>query len=125
MKKILFTLVCLLILASPVFGQRPSEFVFQSAEYTADQNAITTGVGYLYGFMIATDGTNDVTDIKVYDNTTATGTLILPTFTAPTGSEDRHRVIWFPNPIYFSTGISVDITLAVGSCAYMVFYHME
>jgi hypothetical protein len=129
MKKLITILfVCLLslLLAIPSFGfYRPDEWAVQSSAYTADQNAIVTGKGWLYGFMIATDGTNDVTDIKVYDSLTATGTQLLPTFTAPTGAEDRHRVIWFDTPVAFNTGVSIDITLAVGACAYMVFYRLE
>lgn len=121
--KRLFCILIVLFLAIPVAAFQPEVWVHQSAEYTADQNAIVTGEGYLYGIAFGTDDTNDITDIKVYDNTTASGTLLMPTVDIPL--EDTITVVWFNNPVYFGTGISIDITLAAGSCAYMVYYRMK
>ncbi len=122
MKKIICILL-MLLLAVPVLAFQPEVWVHQSSEYTADQNAIVTGEGFLYGIVFGTDDANDITDIKVYDNTTATGTLLLPTVDIPL--EDTITVVWLDDPVYFANGISVDITLAAGSCAYMVYYRMK
>ncbi len=46
----------------------------------------------------------------------------MPTVDIPL--EDTITVVWFDDPVWFNNGISVDITLAAGSCAYMVYYRM-
>jgi len=57
-----------------------------------------------------TDGTNAVT-VKIYDNTAATGTRILPDWVVTTGSSDR---------LSFNSGVSIDVTTS-GTVSYMIF----
>lgn len=119
-------LICILIalfLSIPALAFQPDQWINQSAEYTGDQAAIATGAGYLYGIVFGTDDTNDITAIKVYDNTAASGTLLMPTFVVP--FESGVKMVWFAKPVAFNTGISVDITIAAGTCAYMVYYRMK
>ncbi len=63
---------------------------------------IRTGGGKLYGVIVNshTSGT-----LKLWDNTTATGTVIMNTYTFPSGSQ----VIMFPVPIEFYTGLFATI----------------
>ena len=123
MKRFICILIALFLLTSPALAFQPEEWVHQSAQYTADQNAIVTGGGYLYGIVFGTDDANDITAIKVYDNTTATGTQLLPQFIVT--SESGLKMIWFAEPVAFSTGISIDITLGAGNAYYMVYYRMK
>jgi len=124
MKRLICILIALFTVTTTALALQPEIWVHQSSEYSADQTSIAAGPGYLYGIMIATDGTNDC-DFVVYDNTANSGTKLLPEFTAPTGSEDRHRLIWFDDPISFDVGLSIDITLGAGTVGYMVFYRMK
>lgn len=59
---------------------------------------IKTGAGKVYGVIINshTSGT-----MKLWDNTTATGTVLVNTFTFPAGS----GVYKFPQALNFSTGL--------------------
>lgn len=63
---------------------------------------IQTGNGKVYGFIVNshTSGT-----LKLWDNTTATGTVIVNTFTFPSGS----GVYNFAEPIAFVTGLYATI----------------
>jgi len=91
---------------------------FNSGVQTADA-LITTGAGYLYGLVVITDGTNALT-VAVYDNTSASGVLIVPTLQYPV--TPRNNVHWFFPGIQFNLGIYVDITLGAGACAYSVYF---
>ena len=59
---------------------------------------IKTGAGVVTGVIVNshTSGT-----MKLWDSTTATGTIIVNTYTFPTGSS----VVTFPSPIEFYTGL--------------------
>lgn len=63
---------------------------------------IRTGSGLVHGIIVNshTSGT-----LKLWDNTTATGTVIMNTYTFPSGSQ----VIMFPVPIEFYTGLYATI----------------
>lgn len=95
-------------------------YVLKSAEKTADA-LIYTGACYFHGILVATDGTNAVT-LDIYDNTAGSGTVITPTIVIPTSASMRSASIGFNPPVWCKTGIYVDITLAAGSCSYVVYY---
>ena len=63
---------------------------------------IKTGAGRVAGFIVNshTSGT-----LKLWDNTSAAGTVIINTFTFPAGS----GVYKFPEPISFVTGMFATI----------------
>lgn len=115
MKKTIFAIIIALLFAASAYGQ---EFSRASGNKTADA-LIKTGQGYLHGICAVPDGTNAIT-ISLYDNTTNSGKLILPTFVVaatPTGG------LWCAGispPVVFSTGLYVDITCA-GTANYEVY----
>ena len=113
-------LLALLIILTAVSARAfEVDYAKSSDVYTADHAAIVTGAGYFYGIIVMTDGTNAVT-VKVYDNTAASGTKILPDWLVTTGSSDRCQRLEFNPPLGFSTGVSVDITTS-GTVSYMLF----
>lgn len=63
---------------------------------------IKTGVGKVYGIVVNshTSGT-----LKLWDNTSATGTVVCNTYTFPAGSS----VVSFAEPINFVTGLYATI----------------
>ena len=63
---------------------------------------VKTGFGKVAGFVVNshTSGT-----LKLWDNTSATTTVITNTYTFPSGSQ----VVSFPEPISFDTGLYADI----------------
>ncbi len=63
---------------------------------------IAAGGGVVFGVIVAshTSGT-----LKLWDALTATGAVIMNTYTFATGSQ----VIWFANPIEFYTGLFATI----------------
>lgn len=63
---------------------------------------IKTGNGLIYGFVVNshTSGT-----VKLWDNTSAATTVILNTYTFPSGSQ----VVSFPEPIAFVNGLYATI----------------
>jgi len=69
---------------------------------------IKTGDGWLAGIHVnsTTSGT-----VKIYDNTSAAGTVMINTFTPSLG--------WNPMPIHFNTGCYVDMG---GTLDYTVVY---
>jgi hypothetical protein len=119
MKKLSLTILFVILTAVTVLAFE-SDYAKPSSVYAADQNAIVSGPGYLFGIMVVTDGTNPVT-VKVYDNTTATGTKIIPDWTVTTGAADRYQRLSFNPPLNFNTGLSIDITIGAGSASYVVF----
>jgi hypothetical protein len=64
--------------------------------------AIKSGNGLIYGFVVNshTSGT-----VKLWDSTAASGTVILNTYTFPSGSQ----VVSFAEPIAFVTGLYATI----------------
>lgn len=72
--------------------------------------AVKSGAGTLYGFVVNshTSGT-----LKLWDNTAASGTVILNTFSFPTGSGiyDLPNGVSFVTGLYATIGGTADITL--------------
>ena len=98
----------------------PMDYQSPSAVKTGDA-AIKSSPGYFFGILVATDGTNDVT-IQIYDNTSGSGTKLLPdSLVITTGSSDRWEQISFNPPLPFSTGLYVDVTTS-GTVNYIVYY---
>lgn len=64
--------------------------------------AIVSGSGKLYGIIVNshTSGT-----FKIWDNTAGSGTVLINTFTVPTGSQ----MYVFPVPIDFYTGCFITV----------------
>lgn len=67
---------------------------------------IFTGKSLLVGACIGADGTNPAT-VTIYDNTSATGTILWQTVIPATG---RNQTILFPLPIQAKTGLYVAIS---------------
>lgn len=80
----------------------PSQQIAKYSNITASTNAIKSGGGTLYGFIVNshTSGT-----VKVYDAATQTGTVIMNTFSFPAGS----GFYTFPQGISFYTGLSITV----------------
>jgi len=79
-------------------------------DITAD-TLIQTGKGKVYGFIVNshTSGT-----LKLWDNTSAAGTVIMNTFTFPTGSSVQKFTddgIDFYTGLFADIGGTVDITI--------------
>jgi hypothetical protein len=89
-----------------------------SGAKTADA-LIASGDNALRGFIIQTDGTNDVT-ITIYDGLTATGNELTPTAFTVTGSDNYGGVVDLH--VRSRIGIYADITTA-GTCSYVVYYN--
>lgn len=90
----------------------------------AGSSALTvSGSGVFHGFIMKTDGTNDVT-INVYDNTVASGTALMPTDCVILGANRLYTFSYDP-PVPCNTGIYVEVTVAGGgSCSYQVLYEI-
>jgi hypothetical protein len=115
MKKMLLVLMM-------VFGlvlSANAETMIGSGSKAAD-TLIQVGSGNFYGIAIATDATNAVT-VSIYDNTTNSGKLIVPTFIATTGASDRTKSFFVYPAVRYETGIYVDITCA-GTVGFEVYY---
>lgn len=86
--------------------------MYPSSKYTngTTSQSIRTGTGLVYGIIVNshTSGT-----MKLWDALTATGSVIINTFTFPTGS----GIYMFTTPIEFYTGLfatvggTIDYTL--------------
>ena len=122
MKKVLGMMVFCVLLSIQVQAFEPPHFANTSGELSADA-LVFTGEGYFYGIMVATDGTNNCT-ISIYDNTSASGTELIPTWVAVTNSANRAQYFSLPTPVRFGTGIYVDITCA-GTAGYTVYYRKK
>ena len=114
MKKWIFAVLALILLASPAWAN--------SIGNTADA-AVTTGPGYLKGLIVHTDATNACT-VSVYDNTAASGTKLFSTWTVTTSATDRTQALSFDDKeVPYGTGIYVDITVGGGgTCTYDVYF---
>lgn len=64
--------------------------------------AVVTGSGRLYGIIINSHSSGT---FKLWDNTSAAGTVITNTFTVPTGSQ----MYLFPIPVDFYTGLFITV----------------
>jgi hypothetical protein len=119
-KKLIYGLILFASLAFVLAFTPPQSYMGFSAIKTADA-LIHTGPAYLYGIVVATDGTNSVT-VKTYDNTTASGTQKPhPDWIVSTGAANRIASISFDPPVPMGTGIYVDITTS-GTVSYEVYY---
>jgi hypothetical protein len=118
-----FVVLLVLSLSSVGYAFEPEEWMENTTTQTADA-ATLTGTGYLYGFVFDTDGTNDVT-FDIYDNTSGSGTKLVPTtIEVTTSSTNRISTLSFEPPLAFNTGVYVDLTTA-GAVGYMVYYRMR
>jgi hypothetical protein len=115
--KTLAIILCLFF-ASTVFAFQPAEWMHQTVTLTADAAAVT-GAGYIYGIVIVTDGSNAPT-FAVYDNTSATGTKIVPDLVLE--ATPRVQTLSLDPAVAFSNGVYVDLTISAGTVAYMVYY---
>jgi len=106
-------------LAGPAAAFQPEDWVRQSGIKTSSQTAVS-GAGYLYGIMVSTDGTNDVTVVS-YDNTAATGTKLHPDWVVTTSASNRAQVLGFDPPVAFNNGVYVSVTTG-GTVSYAVYY---
>jgi hypothetical protein len=95
-----------------------AERVNGSGEKSADA-LIHAGEGGFQGITFALDGTNACT-VSVYDNTSAAGTLLMPTTVMPTSATQRSVGFYFNPPVQYNTGIYVDITSS-GTCSFVVY----
>ena len=118
MKKRIIIFMMALLLVVPL--AMAFESSWQSAEKTATAT-ITTGAGVFHGLIVSSDGTNAVT-VDIYDNTSAAGKLMIPTWTVTTSSSNRVQSLSIGPPVKFTNGIHVVITCA-GTMSYMVYFN--
>lgn len=83
-------------------GSNVNEIFAHTMEVAASPDTINTGVTHLWGFLVETDKTNDVT-VVLSDGATEIITYIV------TGTNDSADVM-FPKPIKFSTSLVVALT---------------
>lgn len=96
----------------------PVHFITAPASYSS---VAVTGAAAFGGILVKTDGTNNVT-LNVYDNTSATGRLLIPADTIVLGTA-RLWALSFEPPVSATTGIYVTISVAGGGAAsYQVIY---
>ena len=116
MKKIIIGILLAFFLSASVVWAEST----RTATLTADAK-VTTGRGFITGIIVMTDGTNNVT-VEIYDNVTAGGEKIIPTWIIPTSATNRSSALSFGGDGEpFDTGIYVDITTS-GTVSYMVYY---
>lgn len=78
-----------------------------------DSQAVKSGAGALYGIIV---NSNTSGTIKLWDNTSAAKTIMLNTFTPPTGTS---QVYVFPMGVSFNTGLFITVG---GTIDYTVLY---
>lgn len=103
-------------------GAWSDRYMQQTATKTADAACMSVA-GYFYGVMVITDGTNSVA-VDIYDNTSGSGTKLIPTWTVTTSAASRAATLSMEPPIACNTGIYVDITTA-GTVSYIVYYREQ
>lgn len=76
----------------------------KTSKYTngTTSQAIRSTAGLLYGIIVNSHSSGT---LKLWDNTTATGSVIMNTFSFPAGS----GVYMFPTPIEFYTGLFATV----------------
>ena len=118
MKKFLFILIFVFVFIFPLLVFADS-FDISSASTQTSNAAVMDNAGYLKGFLITPDGSNDVT-VVFYDNASAaSGTQLTPSMTF--AGDGGTQGIAFPAYIQCKNGIYVDITTA-GTVEYTVYY---
>jgi hypothetical protein len=80
---------------------------------------VYTGSCLLDGYLVGTDGVNDVT-ISCYDNTSAAGTELAPTVTYDAAKQGISG-FFARRPVKAAKGIYIEITCA-GSCEVFGYY---
>lgn len=75
--------------------------------------AVKSAAGTLYGIIV---NSNTSGTVKLWDNTAGSGTVLLNTFTPPTGTS---QVYLFPMGISFNTGLFITVG---GTIDYTVLY---
>jgi hypothetical protein len=118
MKKLISIIAIILLLTGSAFAQ---EWSFGSGQKTASA-LIATGPGLFYGIAVVTDGTTPVTAISIYNNTTNSGDLIVPTFPALTSSTNRTTSFFVYPPVRFDKGCYADLTIGAGGSLKYVIY---
>lgn len=119
MKRLVMAVMLLLVMIGVSFAGTYSAKVYTSAEKTADAIILATK-GAFRGIAITPDGTN-VCKVVIYDNASAYSGTILWEQTIDAGSKDT-KGIMLNFPMYADNGITADITIASGTCTYVVFY---
>jgi len=64
---------------------------------------LVSGNGVVYGFIV---NSHSAGTLKLWDNTAASGRVLMNTFTFPTGSSVQR----FPQPLNFHTGLYAEMT---------------
>ena len=119
MKKLVIGLFIIFVLSATSMAFDP-EYMDHSTVKTADA-LIYTGVGYFYGIVCQTDGTNAVT-FAVDDSIDGSGAKLHPDVICSTSSSNRTCVYGFSPPIPFATGLYVNITSTDATPDYTVYY---
>lgn len=73
--------------------------------YVVATGQVITGPGQLAGFFCSTSGT-----VKLWDSTTGSGTVLVDTFSAVSGT-------FHPMPFTFTNGLFATMTTATGTFA--------
>lgn len=119
MKRLIQALIMSVVLLLSI-----QSFAFEESLITTPATAsgiAYTGSGWFNGFVLRTDGTNNVT-VNIYDGVAATATLLIPTNTVVPGT-DYYFGYRPPSPIRIRTGIYVTVAVAGGgACSYQVLY---
>lgn len=123
MKKIVFIISLFLVLGFTSLGfSGPGDTMKPSIDYTADA-LVRTGKLNLYSIFFVTDGVNAVT-VNFYDNTSAAGVNLTPTFVLAADPDNLNQTINFFPPLQLRTGLYVDITTA-GTVTYKVYSNTD
>jgi hypothetical protein len=116
-KRIIFGVaMAVLLICATAYAQ---SFINSSGSKTATAT-IFGDAGKLHGIVVSTDGTNAQT-VDIYDNTTNSGTKLIPTWIVTTSATDRTQSISFYPPVNFSTGCYVVVS-GSGAMSYVVYY---
>lgn len=80
-----------------------SQVLGSNSKTISGSQLLVTGKGVVYGFIVNSHSSGT---LKLWDNTAASGSVLMNTFSFPTGS----GVYSFPAPINFHTGLFADMT---------------
>jgi len=116
--KYIINVVLGLLLAGIMVG--PAQAQMKSTGARTGDSLINSGITLFGGIIVVTDGTNAVT-VEIYDNTSAAGAKLIPTWVVTTSATQRSASIGFGAPIKCMNGIYVDITTS-GTVEYTVYY---
>ena len=115
MKKLLIALAMIALIPFTSFAFDPDYMDLATivTSATGDKQAYTptsAAGGYFFGYDIDTDGTNNVTAIVIYDNTTATAPIIVRDYAITTSATSRKVSRGFDPPLAFNTGVYITAT---------------